>query len=82
MDCIAKQDPILKIFRLICLQSLCNDGLRKTVYESYKKEIIQVYGFEHLLSLSYLERCGLLTGEQSRLAAGKTYQVSPIGRWT
>merc|ERR1719334_2960251 len=75
LDCIAKQDPLLKVLRLICLQSLCNDGLRKIVYESYKKEILQVYGFEHLLSLSYLERCGLLTGEQSRLAAGKTYQT-------
>jgi len=75
LDCIAKQDPILKIFRLVCLQSLCNDGLRKTVYESYKKEILQVYGFEHLLSLSYLERCGLFAGEQSRLATGKTYQT-------
>ena len=42
LDCIAKQDPVLKIFRLVCLQSLCNDGLRKNVYESYKKEILQV----------------------------------------
>jgi len=75
LDCIAKQDPLLKVLRLICLQSLCNDGLRKTVFDSYKKEIVQVYGFEHLLSLTYLERCGLFAGEQSRLATGKTYQT-------
>ena len=28
--------------RLVCLQSLCNDGLRKNVIDAYKKEIIQV----------------------------------------
>jgi len=77
MDCIAKQDSIKKIFRLVCLQSLCNDGLRKNVIDAYKKEIIQVYGIEHLLTLSYLERCGLFAGEQSRLATGKPTKQFP-----
>ncbi|XP_053557731.1 vacuolar protein sorting-associated protein 33A [Bombina bombina] len=59
-DCIAKKDPLIKILRLVCLQSVCNTGLKPKVLDYYKKEILQTYGYEHILTLHNLEKAGLL----------------------
>lgn len=59
-EMIGRSMPITKVFRLICLQSLVNVGLKQKVLEFYKKEILQTYGFEHLLDLNNLEKTGLL----------------------
>ncbi|KAK6192041.1 hypothetical protein SNE40_003590 [Patella caerulea] len=59
-ECIAKKDSITKILRLICIQSYCNDGLKPKILEYYKREIIQAYGFEHMITLMNLEKTGLL----------------------
>lgn len=41
-DCIAQKDPLIKILRLMCMQSVCNNGLKQKVFEYYKREILQV----------------------------------------
>ncbi|KAG9487697.1 hypothetical protein GDO78_007474 [Eleutherodactylus coqui] len=62
-DCIAKKDPLIKILRLVCLQSVCNTGLKQKVLDFYKKEILQTYGYEHILTLHNLEKAGLLKAQ-------------------
>ncbi|KAK3771335.1 hypothetical protein RRG08_024291 [Elysia crispata] len=69
-DCIARQENLTKVLRLLCIQSMCNDGLKPKVLEYYKREIIQTYGFEHLVTLSNLEKSGFLRPHSTR-----TYQV-------
>uniref|UniRef100_A0A8C5LQK2 VPS33A core subunit of CORVET and HOPS complexes n=1 Tax=Leptobrachium leishanense TaxID=445787 RepID=A0A8C5LQK2_9ANUR len=64
-DCIAKKDPLIKILRLVCLQSVCNMGLKPKVLDFYKKEILQTYGYEHILTLHNLEKAGLLKPQTS-----------------
>ncbi|KAL1131088.1 hypothetical protein AAG570_012325 [Ranatra chinensis] len=64
-DCIAHQQPLVKVLRLICLQSATNSGLKPKVLEHYKREILQTYGFQHILTLSNLEVAGLLKMQQS-----------------
>ncbi|XP_057348498.1 vacuolar protein sorting-associated protein 33A isoform X1 [Manis pentadactyla] len=66
-DCIAQKHPLIKVLRLICLQSVCNSGLKQKVLDYYKREILQAkwlllqtYGYEHILTLSNLEKAGLL----------------------
>nr|XP_033811751.1 vacuolar protein sorting-associated protein 33A isoform X1 [Geotrypetes seraphini] len=59
-DCIAQKDPLIKILRLVCLQSVCNSGLKQKVLDYYKREILQTYGYEYLLTLNNLEKAGLL----------------------
>ena len=59
-DSIAKEEDLTKVLRLICLQSLTNGGLKPKVLEHYKKEIIQTYGYQHILTLQNLEKAGLL----------------------
>ncbi|BES98201.1 Vacuolar protein sorting-associated protein [Nesidiocoris tenuis] len=64
-DMIAHQVPIFKVLRLICIQSFTNSGLKPKVLEYYKKEIVQTYGFEHIITLSKLEDAGLLRVQSS-----------------
>ena len=59
-----------QVLRLICIQSICNDGLKPKVLDFYKREIIQTYGFEHVLTLSNLEMVGML-----RSSSARNYQV-------
>jgi len=57
---IAKQAPLARTLRLLCLQSLVESGIKQVALDAMKREIIQAYGFEHILTLSNLEKAGLL----------------------
>ncbi len=54
------------MLRLLCIQSICNNGFKQKLLEYYKREILQVYGFAHMLTLNNLERCGLLKTQGQR----------------
>lgn len=62
-DCIAQKHPLIKVLRLVCLQSVCNSGLKQKVLDYYKREILQTYGYEHILTLNNLEKAGLLKAQ-------------------
>uniref|UniRef100_A0A4W3HUW4 Vacuolar protein sorting-associated protein 33A n=1 Tax=Callorhinchus milii TaxID=7868 RepID=A0A4W3HUW4_CALMI len=62
-DSIAQKEPLIKILRLVCMQSVCNNGLKQKVLDYYKREILQTYGYEHILTLSNLEKAGLLKAQ-------------------
>lgn len=64
-DMIAQQQPLLKVLRLLCIQSLTNSGLKPKLLDYYKREIIHTYGFQHLPTLLNLEKAGLLKQQQS-----------------
>lgn len=42
------------------MQSIVNSGLKQKVLEYYKREIIQTYGFKHLITMTLLEKSGLI----------------------
>ncbi|XP_075390138.1 vacuolar protein sorting-associated protein 33A isoform X1 [Tenrec ecaudatus] len=62
-DCIAQKHPLIKVLRLVCLQSVCNSGLKQKVLDYYRREILQTYGYEHILTLHSLEKAGLLRAQ-------------------
>lgn len=64
-DMIARQQPLLKVLRLLCIQSLTNSGLKPKLLDYYKREIIHTYGFQHLPTILNFERAGLLRQQQS-----------------
>ncbi|XP_003701819.1 vacuolar protein sorting-associated protein 33A [Megachile rotundata] len=64
-DMIAQQQPLLKVLRLLCIQSLTNSGLKPKLLDYYKREIIQSYGYQHLPTILNLEKAGLLRQQQS-----------------
>ncbi|KAM5463331.1 Vacuolar protein-sorting-associated protein 33 [Microsporum audouinii] len=59
-ELIARDIPITTILRLLCIDSCINGGLRPRDLENFKKQILQAYGYQHLLTLSNLEKMELL----------------------
>ncbi|XP_017877001.1 vacuolar protein sorting-associated protein 33A [Ceratina calcarata] len=64
-DMIAQQQPLLKVLRLLCIQSLTNSGLKPKLLDYYKREIIHTYGYHNLPTILNLEKAGLLKQQQS-----------------
>jgi len=60
---IGKQAPLTKVLKLLCLHSLVENGLKTSVLDNLKKDIYLSYGFEHQVTLSNLEKGGLLRRE-------------------
>ncbi|KRX42280.1 Vacuolar protein sorting-associated protein 33A [Trichinella murrelli] len=60
-QCINKKEPVLKVLRLMCLQSLTNAGLKTKLYDQYRREFLQSYGYQYLLLFVELEKVGLFT---------------------
>lgn len=76
-ELIARDVPLSKILRLLCLESTISGGLRAKDLESFKKQILQAYGYQHLLTLDRLEKMELL---QSRSSASAL--LLPVGGGT
>ena len=68
--------PLDKIIRLICLQSVICGGLKPKIYESYKRLILETYGYNHLLTLDNLAEAGLLVAN----TAGKKSPYSVMSK--
>uniref|UniRef100_A0A336LM58 CSON010946 protein n=1 Tax=Culicoides sonorensis TaxID=179676 RepID=A0A336LM58_CULSO len=78
-DLIAKKAPLRTVLRLICIQCIAGSGLKQKILDYYKREIVQVYGIETLLTLGNLERAGLIktqTGSRSYAVLRKTLKLT------
>ncbi|XP_072163867.1 vacuolar protein sorting-associated protein 33A-like [Diadema setosum] len=65
-DCIARKEPLIKVLRLLCMQSVTNNGFKPKVYDFYRREILQTYGYDHLLTLQQLERAHLMKVQEQK----------------
>eukprot|EP01137_Pigoraptor_chileana_P014765 Opistho-2@69810 len=65
-DCIGRQEPLLKVLRLVCLMSLAANGLKPKTLDALRDEILQAYGFEYLPTLNNLERLGMCRRQDGR----------------
>lgn len=74
-DCISRQEPITKVLRLIALQSLTNSGHRSKVIEYYYREILQTYGYQHLVTFDKLENAGIIKVKNSSTTTGRSYSA-------
>lgn len=64
-ELIARGVSITAVLRLLCLESCLNNGIRSRDLESFKRQIQQAYGFQHILTLANLEKMGLLVPRES-----------------
>jgi hypothetical protein len=64
-ELIARGVPIKTVLRLLCLESSLNNGIRSRDLESFKRQIQQAYGYQHILTLANLEKMGLLVPRES-----------------
>ncbi|KAI8141985.1 Sec1-like protein [Fennellomyces sp. T-0311] len=59
-EMINKQKSLIQVLRLLCLMSLAQGGLKVKLYDHFRREIVQTYGYEHVETLHRLEALGLL----------------------
>ncbi|ETN36992.1 uncharacterized protein HMPREF1541_07980 [Cyphellophora europaea CBS 101466] len=59
-ELIARDAPIATVLRLICLESTIAGGLKPRDLESFKRQVLHAYGYQHLLTLNALEKMELL----------------------
>ncbi|RNF27664.1 putative vacuolar protein sorting-associated protein [Trypanosoma conorhini] len=66
-ELINKTAPIADVFRLICIYSLVNGGLKSKLYDFFKENIMLSYGIPQGLAAFFaLERSGLLTKQDGK----------------
>ncbi|KAK2813186.1 hypothetical protein FQN50_000864 [Emmonsiellopsis sp. PD_5] len=67
-ELIARDVPLTTVLRLLCLESCMTGGLRPRDLENFKKQILQAYGYQHLLTFHALEKMELLQARSSPTA--------------
>lgn len=79
---IACSEPFNRVLRLLCLQSLVCNGIKTKMFESLKRELLQVYGYEQLLTMSNLAKCGLFkaAGAVSTATKNPNRNYTSVGR--
>lgn len=67
-ELIARDVPLKTVLRLLCLESCMSGGLRAKDLDHFKQEILQAYGYQHLLTFRALEKMELLQPRGSATA--------------
>ncbi|KAJ5267512.1 hypothetical protein N7478_010320 [Penicillium angulare] len=64
-ELIARDAPLKNVLRLLCLESCMAGGLRPKDLENFKRQVIQAYGHQHILTFWALEKMELLQPRSS-----------------
>ena len=64
-ELIARDIPIKTTLRLLCLESCLSNGIRQRELDMFKRHILHAYGYQHILTLSNLEKMGILVPRES-----------------
>lgn len=64
-ELIARDTPLTTVLRLLCLESCISGGLRPRDLDSFKRQILHAYGYQHILTLDALEKMELLQPRSS-----------------
>lgn len=73
-ELISRDVPLATILRMLCLESSIAGGLRARDLENFKRQVLQAYGHQHLLTFASLEKMGLLIPR-----AANTGYLNPMG---
>lgn len=60
------EESMLHVLRLLCLYSTIHGGISKKQFDPLKRDLLNAYGHEHLLTLSALAHAGLLVKREGR----------------
>ncbi|EKG22210.1 Sec1-like protein [Macrophomina phaseolina MS6] len=69
-ELISRGVKIETVLRLLCLESALHGGLRPRDLENFKRAVLHGYGHQHLLTLTSLEKAGLLIPRSGGLGVG------------
>ncbi|KAF2403956.1 putative vacuolar sorting protein [Trichodelitschia bisporula] len=80
-DLMAQGTPLPTILRLLAVNSTFSNGLRPRDFDAFRRSVLLAYGHQHLLTLSALEKMGLITARQGGGLVGVGGPV-PTGKVT
>ena len=63
---IGEMEPLTTVLRLLCLLSVTQSGIKGKIFDFFRREIVQTYGYQHLLTLYNLEKTGLLRRQEGK----------------
>ncbi|KAF4311281.1 Vacuolar protein sorting-associated protein 33A [Botryosphaeria dothidea] len=69
-ELISRGVKVETILRLLCLESSLHGGIRPRDLENFKRAVLHGYGHQHLLTLTSLEKAGLLVPRSGGLGVG------------
>jgi vacuolar protein sorting-associated protein 33A len=76
-DCTERTN-FFKILKLFCLSSLTSNGIQAKKFDHLRKLIVHTYGFEHLFTITNLEKAGLLRRKENILLDTSSTASSPM----
>ncbi|KAJ3295464.1 hypothetical protein HK104_002652 [Borealophlyctis nickersoniae] len=76
-ELIDKQAPLMPVLRLLCLYSLVDGGVKGKYYENFRRELIQTYGYPHIITLQNLTKLGLFRRQDAAAPASTSTASAP-----
>ncbi|EPS33408.1 hypothetical protein PDE_08370 [Penicillium oxalicum 114-2] len=67
-ELISRDIPLKSVLRLLCLESCMAGGFRPRDLENFKRQVVQAYGHQHLLTFWALEKMEILQPRSSATA--------------
>ncbi|KAI9736913.1 MAG: hypothetical protein M1818_005964 [Claussenomyces sp. TS43310] len=67
-ELIARDTPLVEVLRLLCLESCIAGGIKPRELDTFKRLILQAYGYQHILTLHTLEKLQLVLPRGSPMA--------------
>ena len=65
-ELLYRGEPFVDALRLLCLASVTHNGIPRKFYDNIRKECLQTYGYEHILTLDTLHAAGMLKRQDTR----------------
>lgn len=63
-DLIDRSSSMTMILRLLCIDSICNGGIKEKELTHFKSEFLQTFGYHHLATFENLNKLGILYPRQ------------------
>lgn len=77
-ELISRGASIQMVLRLLCLESCVAAGLRSRDFDALRRSVLLAYGYQHLLTLSNLEKIGLLYQRSSTFSTSRSVSSANI----
>jgi vacuolar protein sorting-associated protein 33A len=75
-ELISRDSPLVDVLRALCLESCIAGGVKPRELENFKRQILQAYGYQHILTLDALEKLQLLVPRGSAMGIPMTGTAS------
>uniref|UniRef100_A0A1D2A473 Vacuolar protein sorting-associated protein 33-like protein n=1 Tax=Auxenochlorella protothecoides TaxID=3075 RepID=A0A1D2A473_AUXPR len=69
LDLMYTGEGAAAVLRLLCLYCAVHGGIPRKAYDGLRRDFLNTYGHEHLLTLAALQRAGLVDRRESRRSA-------------